>query len=661
MKLKKFFSALLSVCLVIGTSVSVVTVTVAAETKSEVIFQDDFSAATLNTSLWESHGESLVDGTMLVSNGDWPTLKMPVLETDSAYRFSYKVMAAGTGGAGAHELLKVMHSDAANNGRSFGSYRPGYGFTFKSLNWANDLGYSGSNVTANNVWYIVETEFCEIDGAQYTKWTVKDAVGNELYTDTVNSLWNANSATATAASVSGGKIWFYNNAGSTALDIYVDDVTLEKITESEVQTSTIYEQNFDGVGDIKGLTSDGIWTRPVGVDIVDGALEVSANGYIYFDIKNKNSYTAYKMSYDIMTPSKGNGKGGLNVFAEGGTSWSLGFFNSVEGLSGIKHGYDDKSHVISGTTAGKWYTVKVEFCENASAGYVIYTLIDRDTQKVLGTYTPQKFEAMDSASIVSGNHTHFCIWNRDGADEIYYIDNIKLEVQGEKPVFQADNVVIRDIAGNEITDLAAPITPGIAEIVLDFSAEVTQESAESGVSVAECGSDGSETLMDVSGVVDGSKYILSFSDLLKENTKYIIKISKTIKTENGDGLSNDCVVEFQTGKASCAIAGEGLYVGDAKITSAEEIGAGAPVNVKAKVLNATSAAKQVAICITYFKGNKMVATSLALENIAAQSGALLEKEFTTPSDMAGVDTMQIVFWNSATEMLPYCNSMLLSR
>ena len=129
---------------------------------------------------------------------------------------------------------------------------------------------------------------------------------------------------------------------------------LEKIDKSNVMTKVLFEQNFDNVCSIEKLTEDGVWTRPADVGILDGALEIQPNGYIYFDIKNKNNNTAYKMSYDIMTPAKGNGKGGLNVFAEGNTSWSLGFFNSVQGFAGIKHSYDDPARVILGTAAGTW-------------------------------------------------------------------------------------------------------------------------------------------------------------------------------------------------------------------------------------------------------------------------------------------------------------------
>ncbi len=633
----------------------------AKKTEPETIFKDEFSSDSLDSSLWESHGETIENGAMLLSNGNWPTLKMPILDTDSAYRFSHKVMGTGTGGSAAHELLKVMHSDAAGNGRSFGSYRPGYGFTFKSINWSDDWGYSGTDVTANNVWYTVETEFCEKEGERYTKWTVKDESGRELYTDATDGLWNAYAGTETTASVSGEKIWFYNNAESMALNIYVDDVMLEKIDKSNVMTKVLFEQNFDNVCSIEKLTEDGVWTRPADVGILDGALEIQPNGYIYFDIKNKNNNTAYKMSYDIMTPAKGNGKGGLNVFAEGNTSWSLGFFNSVQGFAGIKHSYDDPARVILGTAAGTWYTVKAEFCENAASGYIIYTLIDRNTQKIIGTYAPDNFEAMDSSRNVADNHTHFCFWNREGSDETYYIDNIKVEIQGEKPVFREDAIIIRDIAGNEITDITSPITPGVAEIVLDFSAEVTAESVKDGVCVAEIRGNGEEATVEIEGALDGSKYTLSFNEILKENAKYIIKISKTITTEGGDTLPNDCRIEFSTDKASCTVEPDGIYAKNIMIDSVGKIGSNVPVTVKAKTLNTTSDEKKMVVCVSYFDGSRMVATSLAAVNIVALSGGMVEKTLMTPDNLEYIDSVQVVFWNNVSEMLPYCGSILLSR
>ena len=201
------------------------TISKVAESDNPVLFNDDFSADTINTDIWESHGETVADGAMLISNGDWPTLKMPALSADNTYRFSYKVMAPTANGEKDSDLLKVMHSDAAGNGRSFGSYRPGYGFVFNSLNW----GEPNFAYTQTGVWYTVETMFCEKEGSQFTKWTVKDEDGKVLFSNRVDSLWNANASVATTASVSGAKIWFYNNS-SSALDIYVDDVKLEKAT-----------------------------------------------------------------------------------------------------------------------------------------------------------------------------------------------------------------------------------------------------------------------------------------------------------------------------------------------------------------------------------------------------------------------------------------------
>ncbi len=660
MMFKKFISAILTVCILMAGMTFTATVSAADETTYEIIFKDEFSSATIDTSLWESHGETLDGSKMLVGNGDWPTLKMPTLDADAVYRFSYKVMAPASGGDKNHELLKVMHSDSAGNGRSFGSYRPGYGFVFKSLNWA-EPNFAKTDM---NIWYTVETEFCEKQGSQYTQWTVKDATGAELFSERKDSLWNAYAATETTASVSGAKIWFYNNADST-LDIYVDDVMLEKTSSAggggTTESAALFEEDFDSFSSLNELQAGGIFSRGTKTNVVNKTLEISPDGYIYFDLKNKKNTVVYKMTYDIMTPEKGNGKGGINIYAEGTPSWSLGYFNSTEGFAGIKTEFVDASRVITGVEAGKWYTVKVEFLENATSGYIIYTLIDRATQKVLGTYAPDRFEAQDSAAVVSVNYNKFCIWNRNGSNETYYIDNMKLELQGAKPIFNADGVVIGDIAGNEITDLTAPVTPGIAEILLDFTTEVTQESADAGVKLIELDGEGNEREISISGVVDGSKYIISVNEPLKGNTKYIIKISKEIETEGGDSLSADCTVEFTTGAESFSINGDGIYIGSKKISNLSEITANASLAVKTKTLNTTADDEKVIICVSYYSGNKMVDTSLQIADVEKLSGGIVSKEFTAPADMTDIDSMQIVFWNSADGMLPYCGSITLSK
>ena len=659
MRFKQYLSGFLAICVIMSGMVFGTTAFAADGAVTEIVFKDEFSSA-LDTSLWESHGEKVAEGKMLVPKGGWPTLKMPTLDAESTYRFSYKVMSDMTSGNGKHELLKITHSDAGNNGRSFGSYRPGYGFSFRTLNW----GESNFVKEETGVWYTVEVEFCEKDGEQYTNWTVKDESGEVIFTDSADSLWNANASVATTASVSGAKIWFYNNA-DYPLDIYVDDVTLEKVLESgegqKPGSKPLFEENFDKAENLAALQAGGIFSRGTKTELVDGVLEIAPDGYIYIDIKNKAENTAYKMTYDIMAPEKGNGKGGLNFYAEQAPAYSLGYYNAMEGFAGIKREFINAKYVVAGMVPGKWYTVKIEFLENATAGYISYTVTDRETQKVFGTIAPDKFEGQDSADMVSGKHTRYCLWNRDGSDVTYHIDNMKMELQGAKPIFNAEKVFIGDIAGNEITDLSAPITPGIAEIVLDFTTEVTQESADAGIKLIETDDKGNEKEISISGTIDGSKYIISVNEPLKSNSHYLIKVSRNIETAGGDKLPSDYTVEFETGEESFSVKGEGIYSDGKNISGLSEIKANATVTVQAKALNTTKNDEKIVVCVSYFKGNKMVNTSLQLSDINKMSGGIVSKDFTAPTDMTDIDSVQVVFWNSADGMLACCDAITISK
>jgi len=623
-----------------------------------ILIFDDFSQGTLDPQIWDSASHGIIEnGSLKIMQNKWPTLKLPELETDASYELSYKIMATAVDPSPVGFRAYGTGSQQMN----FGTYRAGVGFARAyNIFFEDNSPIAATNV---NVWYTIKTEFSKKAGARYNKFTILDENGNVLWTETKAGLWNGSSKTLFAENdpVEIKGIYFYNEKNE-GVPYYVDDVMFVKLAKPTVKLNIIYEQNFDNVANIAALQADGKWSRATGVQIVNGTLEVPPDAYIYLNLDNKKENTAYKMTYDIMTPTNGNGNGGLNFYFEGNPSWSLGYFNAVNGLACVKHNHNNKSQIISGTQAGRWYTVKVEFYESATNGYIIYTLIDRETQEVLGTYAPPVFEASDAATIITTNYTKACIWNRNGSTETYYIDNIKLEIQGEKPVFKADEVIIRDLVGNEITDLTAPVTPGIANIILDFTTEVTQESAENGVELIECNQYGNEVaVVPISGVVEGSKYIISLSELLKENTKYIIKISKSIMTEEEEKLNKDFTVEFNTGRATSTIELDGIYLGDTKITDFEQIGTNVPITVKAKALNTTKNSIKVAVCVSYFCGHKMVCTALEEANVPALSGEIIEKIFTTPNNMMEIDSIQVLIWDSAVDMFPYCNTITLSR
>lgn len=663
MSAKKLLSMMLSFSMLLPAATAFETVANAED--NNILYYEDFEGDTaLDSTIWKYSNHGVVsDGELKIGKGKYPLLHLPDMESAKAYEFSYKIKFEQAGGT-----WKV-YEDASKNQIAFGAAKPGdLGFYWKQLNGVEVPGYNADI----DKWYTIKIGFSTSTEKRFTEWTLLDESGEVINTQKENAMFKGEDAMtriSSDAEININDIYFWNVSNDG--NVCIDDITLKEIEFSESGSEEpenpqepenpnegiVYEEDFE-VGNISALLSNGNgWKKNANTNIVDGTLEIPEEAYIYFDMKNKNNDCVYKVSYDIMSPKSGNDAGGLNFVGQCETPWSLGTFNSKKGFAGIKRKFDDSSLIVSGTQAGKWYTIEVTFYERGMDGFIKYTVIDRETKSVLGSIEPDYFQAEDTGDAVSDNTIEFYVWNRDSSGETYYMDNIRFENLGQKPELNADKTVFIDYADNEITDLSGEITPGIKSIVLDFTAKVTEESAASGVKLIDYSTNSEGVEVPVTKSMDDCKYILTLENGLNENAKYAIKVAKSIHTELGENLTTGHTIEFNTGKNEAKLTADGLYTGDAKQESI--VSAGSDFAVKASLVNPTQEDGKCVVCVTYYKGNKMVRTELKTVNVSAKSGVNINETFTAPADMTDIDSMQVVFWNDAADMMIYSNAITL--
>lgn len=595
----------------------------------------------------------------------WPTVSMGDVEYDAGkgHKLSYKLkMSAAVSG-------RIYVYDEGTQ-LSFGDFFANADgtCTFKGA-WDADgnAKFSADLDGTATDWYTIEVEWSEKPDDKYMQYTVKSESGNELAkSEKINGLWKGyQSGEVTASFAEGGKrIMFWNDMNNVQLNL--KDIVLSELDNGEpenpddpnppVTENKVYlDEKFNG--SLSDILAKGWHGQTDNVTVENGTLALPEGAYIYFDIPNKDAGRACRISYDIMTPEEVNQSGCVGLYGNtSNTTTFLGAYKPSLGLSCEDFSFSDSKTICKGSMpAGKWYTVCVEFCEREDSFYTIYKVYDRESGRLIGEH-----EYMN-ANAVARNTTVYYFWNRDGAKETYYVDNVKAEEIAGRPVFNEEtSVSMVDGAGNVAEDLTA-VSPSLRNIRLDFKTALSEESAASAILLVKYDGNRNESLVPCNGAVSDTGYVLTPVEPLEENTKYGIKISKLLVNTNGDTLGRDYTIRFTTGKAEGKAAIDGIYVGNSEITSLSAVTAGAEIKVKTAVSNATASVMNTAVGIVYYNGNKMVGTEMATDSFEARSGGDKEYVFTAPDDMNGVTSLTVLLWNGAADMLPYCSEVNISR
>ncbi len=661
------------------------------EDEEGVLLNENFDSeniSDLTSGAWYRPGGNITfkNGAMGFAPGSYIYFNINDKDTSTTYEVTYDIMSekSGNGGGG----LNFYSGD--DNPFCLGMFNSAVGLACEKE--VKEAAYVISGTKADK-WYTVSVRFNDSDDNKFITYTLTDKEsGKVLGTHTPEKFEKQNASVEVSGNHTSYAIWNRDDNGASDETYFIDNLSFkvakdqskpesnpvnppvgpenpvnppvgpEEPVEPEDPTvgEVVFRENFDN-STIADLYARG-WARASsGVKFEDNALKMEPNQYIAFYVYNRNVKNVYRFSYDVKAKAAGNSKGGLNVYAQGKFIWSAGMFNSTNGLGCLKMDHGDSSRVIKGTEAGKWYTVVVDFCENGENSSISYTLIDKESGEELGSREYAPIEAMTGGGSLTEPVSEFWIWNREGSDEVFLVDNVKFENLGAKPTFSEKSVYVKDMIGNKVADLTAPVTPGVSSIELDFGASMNEDSLKEGVTFAERTASGDDVAVELDAKLSGNKYILTPKDMLKENTKYVLKVSKTVKGTGGANLPKTYAVEFTTGSYEVGVESDGVYDGANKVDAITSFVANKSYTVKGKVMNTTEDTADLVVCVSYFKGGKMVKTEVFVSKIQPKSGDTIEQTFTVPAGVADCDSAQVVFWNGADKLNPYCKAITLKK
>lgn len=612
--------------------------------ENNLIFEETFANDTFdNASSWTQHTAVVDNGTLKVPGNSWPVMTMPTpSKKDAAYKFSYRIKTdSDTSGTLVGDLFRVLSTDYK---RAFGSYKPGSGAIFRNSLWSTEVASAPWELFKKDEWYTFETTFCEKSGSQYTKWSIKNADGDEIYADGVNYLPDAlNPGTADdSGSVFGKGMYFWNADTTGNVTFWIDDIKLEKVQIEEIEEEISFvDEKFDAA-DLSGLNG---WRGANGdVSIDSGTLKLSEGSYIYFDVPGKNGNDTYKITYDVMVEGE-TGSANNSIALLGNDIYFLGNFNPLTGL-GNTFGFAEPNEIIPVTNGnGKWYTVSVEFCESKDNGFMRYSLTDRETGALIGTYLCPYLKSSEGAADVSGiNATSYYFWNRGAAGTVAYIDNLKF-IRTSNAMY-LDKVTATDYAGN-VLSLDDGISPAVENIKVGFTAKVTDASAKGGISLKE---KASNTDVDFAFSSEGKNAVLTFAAPLKGNTEYQLIVSKDVKSANGTALAGESTVDFVTGAADTLGRIKPLGVSDiASLTP------GGTLNVEASIANAENESRDAVIIAAFYSNGVLCSVQNgSTEEVNAASVKDIAFTVNVPKDMKDVTCVKIFLWSGFDGMKPYC-------
>lgn len=620
-------------------------------TPNELIIEN-FAAAYRDTKLWVNNEHGVTeDGVMTINAGEYPYFKLPnSLDTEKAYRVSYKIKGTtASASSNVHELYKA-YSDVG--GANFIGYRPGKGFTCEGNEWKEPFVVDGAEYEKLNEWYLVEVEFCQSKKNGYSKWTIRDAEGNELfskmeegglkkYTDGEGFI---------DQNLAGTNICLWNNMADAP--VVVDDITVS-LVPTERNYDLLLEETFDAENLDKLKENGNGWHGEGGgtVTVADGTLQLNKGAWIYFDVPNKTNQAAYKVSYDIKVTgeSVSESEGILpntSLVANTAPDYLLGVYNPLRGLSAHKLDFDPKHTIPVSQANDKWYTVTVEFSENEDNSFEKCTLTDTATGEVVGKYSHPYLESGSSSEKVTSNATSYYFWNRGGEGAVAYIDNVKFERISSLRFDSETDITATDYFGNQVK-VTDGITTAAAKFDMQFTAAVTQESAAAGITLKE---KNNGALVPAQVLADGRTAALVLEQLLKANTTYILGIADTVKSESGDVLDGAVTIEFTTAAAENVKAA----IDTLPAANIGELTPGATISVGGVIVNPTADTKTATmVAVFYADGVLTDMQSDKTWSAAAGKAQRMDFKIKVPNDMSRIDKMKIFLWSNLSEMVPY--------
>lgn len=285
----------------------------------------------------------------------------------------------------------------------------------------------------------------------------------------------------------------------------------------------------------------------------------------------------------------------------------------------------------------------------AMPGEEKYDLMVTDGEDIIA-----ECDALDmNASVMKG--IVFVHYDEMDWDAKTYIKDIMINYEVIHP--RLKNMKFIDYEGKTVANMSE-VSPALGSIELDFGTKDVIVRADEPITLSV--KDDTDKAVALGGSVKNGVYVIENIPLLKEKTKYVLKVPKSVATSDGDEMEKAFETEFATGELNAEIKIKDITENDNKIDSLESFKAAGKVKTDIQFVNKGSAPKNILVAAFYYSGNKMIYMDAVSAVVSA--GAFADKYELSVADnpnleLDSVDKVSICLWDTLTNMIPYCASV----
>lgn len=356
----------------------------------------------------------------------------------------------------------------------------------------------------------------------------------------------------------------------------------------------------------------------------------------------------YKVTYSVYLS-------GTNIMIEAlpnswtGDGMNLAFVSAEGGVYHTGSWNFDENFVARGTL-NTWITI--ENILDIDAKTNTYTVRDASGRQLGNSVVVSGFQDIAASTSLSEIS---CFRIRNWGDVPAYVDDFCLAYDYGQPQLTEERVTVKDCFGNAIADFSAEISPAINEIVLNFGAELDEESLVGAV----CLIDENGESVPFNDSLNKGKYSLKINSLLKNNTTYTLRVSSGVSNKNHDSMSTPFVFSFTTGKAEFLVEEARVTMDDKEIEALDEVKPNDEVTVHTNLVNASDRTINLNWVIGYYHENRLIKAEN--RTARAEPGAIDVgvQNFTVLDDLEGITEIKFFLWDTKGGMMPYSETITL--
>ena len=446
----------------------------------------------------------------------------------------------------------------------------------------------------------------------------------------------------------------------------IDNLKIESISKLTDSDLMIISENFENITiddtDRLNITTSNGWL-PGGVDF--GTSDVSASK----TLKMTTHDTMFAKSFSPL--SGGKYKISYSVyFGDSMTVVSVDPSTSEDGMYLTYITPDGKIYRAT-TESESWYTGKgnihewntIECIVDMDKETIEYTIMDKDGNRIDKPVTVGGFrgKAWPYNEIDVNSIGTFMVraWSKGGKDTPtdVYLDDFSLSHYIDKPSLDSKSVKMTDSTGNDIDDTLLSVPTSVKTITLDFGCNLDIASLEGALNITD--SDG--TAVPFTYIADGQSCVITLSSLLKPESEYTLTVLPIVKNTNDDIMQAKYVHKFTTGKSQTIVKLKNITVNGENVTTLNDIEGGDKISINTSVVNQTTDAKDLIWLIAYYDGNALAKVERNTAVAVSGTREVEAQTFTVPNDLSNITEVRVFLWNTLTDMIAYCEPIVLNR